>query len=89
MSGCSTQTMTTKTLSSLTIAAVLAGSAFASVQVADPPLASAWDCSAVSVTSAPAISGGAGLLLAPTAKRFVASSGSLRLAPGAIVRITP
>ena len=81
--------MTTKTLSCLMIAAVLAGCTFPGLRVTDSPSASAWGGSAVSVTSEPATSGGAGLLLAPTASRFVASSGSLRLAPTPVVRITP
>jgi hypothetical protein len=83
------RTMTTKTLSCLMIAAVLAGCTFPSLRVTDSPSASASDASAVSVTAKPAINGGAGLLLAPTAKRLVASSGSLRLAPTPVVRITP
>ena len=89
MNGWSTQTMTIKTLSCLVIAAVLASCTFPGLRVTDSPSASAWGGSAVSVTSEPATSGGAGLLLAPTARRFVASSGSLRLTPAAIVRITP
>lgn len=81
--------MTIKTLSCLVIAAALASCTFPGLRVTDSPSASAWGGSAVSVTSESATSGGAGLLLAPTVSRFVASSGSLRLAPSPVVRITP
>jgi len=83
------QNMTTRTLSYLMIASVLAGCAFPGRQTNDASSVSAWSCPPVSVTSEPASSGGAGRLLAPTASRFVASAGSMRLAPAAIVRITP
>jgi hypothetical protein len=81
--------MTVKTLSCLVIAAALASCTFPDRRVTDSPSTSAWGRSAVSVTREPAISGGAGLLLAPTARRLVASSGTLRLAPTPVVRITP
>jgi hypothetical protein len=71
------------------IAAVLEGCTFPGLRVTDCPSASALDGSAVSVPGKPAINDGVGLLLAPTAKRLVASSGSLRLAPSPVVRITP
>ena len=83
------KTMTTRTLSCLMIAAVLVGCTFPGLRVTDSPRASACGGSAVSVTGEPAIKGGAGLLLAPTAKRLVASPGGLRLAQTPVVRITP
>jgi hypothetical protein len=79
--------MTIRALSSLMIAALLSGCVFRGVQVTDSPAASAGGGSAVALTSEPATPGGAGLLLAPTARRFVASSGSSRLTP--VVRIMP
>jgi hypothetical protein len=87
MSRCSTQTMTTRILSYLTITAVLAGAVVAALEVSDSPLASAWGCSAVSVTSEPIIPGGAGPLLAPTANRFMAGSSTWRRTPTPVVRI--
>ena len=83
------RTMTARTLSCLMIAVVLAGCTFPGLRVTDCPSASALDRSAVSVTGKPAINDGAGLLLAPPAKRLVASSGSLRQVPTPLVRITP
>jgi hypothetical protein len=81
--------MTARTLSYLMIAAVLAGCTFPQLRAIDSPSASACDGSVVSMTGKPAINGGAGLLLAPTAKRMVADSGSLKLAPSPVMRITP
>ncbi len=81
--------MRTTTTGILMIGAVLAGCTFPRLRATDSPSASAWDSSAVSETGKSAISGGAGLLLAPTGKRLVASSGSFRLAPTPVVRITP
>ena len=89
MNGWNSKNMTKRTLSCLMIAIALAGCAFPARQITDSSLVSAWSCPPVSVTSQPASSGGAGRLLAPTANRFVASAGSLRLAPAALVRITP
>jgi hypothetical protein len=81
--------MTTKTLTSLTIAAVLAGSAFASLQVTDPSLASAPGSSALSLRGEPTTAGGPGFLLAPTSDAFGATSAGLRLARPRILRLTP
>jgi len=83
------RTIVARVLSCLMIAAVLAGCTFPGLRVTDSPSSSASDGCAVSVTGKPAINGGAGLLLAPTAKRLAASSGSVRLAPSPVVRITP
>jgi len=83
------RSMTTRSLSCLMIAMVLAGCSFPGLRVTDCPSASAWGGSVVSVTGKPAINDGEGLLLAPTPKRLVASSGGLRLAPSPVVRITP
>jgi hypothetical protein len=81
--------MIIKTLNCLIIAVVLAGCTFPHLRATDSHSASAWDGSAVSMTDKPSINGGAGLLLAPSAKRLVASSGNSRLAPTPVVRITP
>ena len=89
MNGWNSKNMTKKTLSCLMIALMLAGCALPARQTTDSPLVSSWSSPPVPVTSQPASSGGAGRLLAPTADRFVASAGSTRLAPAAIVRITP
>jgi hypothetical protein len=75
--------MTTKTLSSLIIAGVLAGSAAASVQVIDPPLASGDGSSARLSRTEPAASDEALFLL-----RFNATRGALKQRPAGIVRLT-
>ncbi len=75
--------MTTKTLSSLIIAGVLAGSAAAAVQVIDPASVSGPVPSASSASAAPAASDEALFLL-----RFGATPGKPRQQPGGIVRIT-
>jgi hypothetical protein len=80
--------MTTKPLCGLTIASVLAGAAFAGLQVTDSPLGSASGC-ALSLGTEPATSGGAGLLLVPAADRFAVGSAGLKPARPRIARITP
>jgi nitrous oxidase accessory protein NosD len=77
--------MTTKTLSSLIIAGVLAGSAAAAVQVIDPPLTSGPG----TYTTEPAASDAAPLLvILPSAERFAATSAGLKQRPPRILRLT-
>jgi hypothetical protein len=80
--------MTTKTLAHLIVAAALAASAAASLQLA-PSLRSALASPDLPLSDEAAPSDGALNLLVPAANRFVASSAGLRLAPTRIVRITP
>ena len=75
--------MTTKTLSSLIIAGVLATSAAAAVQVVNPALGSGPTSSASSVSAGAAASDGALFLL-----RVNATPGNLKQQPAGIVRIT-
>jgi len=82
------KTIASGILGFLMIAAVLAGCTFPSHRGIDSPSSTSDGCP-VSVTGEPAISGGAGLLLAPTTKRLAANAGSPRLTPNPVVRITP
>jgi hypothetical protein len=81
--------MTTKTITHLIIAAALAGSAAAGLQVT-ASLASAPASSDLPLKAGSTPSGGAlFLLLPPAANRFTASPGGLKLAPRPILRLTP
>jgi hypothetical protein len=75
--------MTTKTLSSLIVAGVLATSAAAAVQLIDPTLVSGSVSSASSVSATPAASDEALFLL-----RFSATPGNPKQRPAGIVRIS-
>ena len=75
--------MTTKTLSSLIIAGVVATSAAAAVQVIDPALVPGAMSSASSASAEPAASDEALFLL-----RLSATSASSKQRPAGIVRIT-
>jgi len=69
--------MTTKTLSTVMVAALLAGSAVADMQVA------------ASQTPAPILATDAVVLIAPAAPRFVPTTSGMKVAPSPIVRIAP
>ncbi len=75
--------MTTKTLSSLIIAGVLAGSAAAAVQVVDPSLVPVQRSLPSSASAVPATSDEALFLL-----RFGATLGDMEQRPAGVVRIT-
>jgi hypothetical protein len=81
--------MTTKILTSLTIVAALAGSAFAGLQVTDPSLASAPVSGILSPGTKPTIGGGAGLLLVPNSGASGLASAGLNSARPRILRVTP
>jgi hypothetical protein len=69
--------MTTKTLSTVIVAALLAGSAMAGMQVA------------ASQTPAPILATDAVVLIGPAAPRFVPTTSGLKVAPSPVVRIAP
>jgi hypothetical protein len=75
--------MTTKTLTSLIMAGVLAGSAAAAVPLIDPVLVSGPVSSGSPASAQPAASNEALFLL-----RFSATAGDLKQRPAGIVRIT-
>ena len=80
--------MTTKTLTGLIIAAMLAGSAVAAVEVA-ASLTPAPDSSDFPLRAGSIPSDGALLLPVPTTHRFAAGFGGLKRATPGIVRIVP
>ena len=69
--------MTTKTLSTVIVAALLAGSAVAGMQVA------------ASQTLAPILATHAVVPIVPAARRFVPTTSGLKMAPSPLVRIAP
>jgi len=79
--------MTSKTLAHLIIAAALAASAAASLQLA-PSLASAPIWSEQTLGAGSTLSSGI-MFLAPAPNRFVASSSGLKPAARRVVRLTP
>ena len=80
--------MTTKTLTSLVITAVLAGSAAAGLQATDPPPESGLSALPVKTEADP--SGGGLFFVLPLAPdRLTASCSGLKLAPPPVVCLTP